>query len=193
MKIVERHVIIFLIGIYVTAIGLLIYLPFIGKGRQFTVAIDIEKLCKVDVDENEWKYVVLHHSATDEGNARRFDKHHREEKGWVNGLGYHFLIGNGNGSRDGQIEVGNRWNSQIDGAHAGKDEYNKHGVGICLIGNFENDYPTSLQISSLTYLINYLQERCNIPKNQVKMHRDFRKTACPGRLFPYDKVMASLR
>jgi N-acetyl-anhydromuramyl-L-alanine amidase AmpD len=140
-----------------------------------------------------WKYVVLHHSATDQGNARRFDKHHREEKGWVNGLGYHFLIGNGNGSRDGQIEVGNRWNSQIDGAHAGKDEYNKHGVGICLIGNFENDYPTSLQISSLTYLINYLQERCNIPKNQVIMHRDFRKTACPGRLFPYNKVMASLR
>ena len=193
MKIVERHVIIFLIGIYVTAIGLLIYLPFIGKGRQFTVAIDIEKLCKVDVDENEWKYVVLHHSATDEGNARRFDKHHREEKGWVNGLGYHFLIGNGNGSRDGQIEVGNRWNSQIDGAHAGKDEYNKHGVGICLIGNFENDYPTSLQISSLTYLINYLQERCSIPRNQVIMHRTFRKTACPGRLFPYNKVMASLR
>ena len=193
MKIVERHVIIFLIGIYVTAIGLLIYLPFIGKGRQFTVAIDIEKLCKVDVDENEWKYVVLHHSATDEGNARRFDKHHREEKGWVNGLGYHFLIGNGNGSRDGQIEVGNRWNSQIDGAHAGEDEYNKYGVGICLIGNFENDYPTSLQISSLTYLINYLQERCNIPKNQVIMHRDFRKTACPGRLFPYTEVMAKLR
>jgi hypothetical protein len=142
-----------------------------------------------------WKYVVIHHSATDEGNARRFDTHHREKKGWVNGLGYHFLIGNGNGSRDGQIEVGNRWDSQIDGAHAGKDwyEYNKYGVGICLVGNFENDYPTSSQISSLTYLINYLQERCNIPRNQVILHKTFRKTACPGRHFPYTEVMASLR
>ena len=140
-----------------------------------------------------WKYVVIHHSATDSGDAASIGEYHRDKKGWVNGLGYHFLIGNGNGSRDGQIEVGNRWNSQIDGAHAGEDEYNKYGVGICLIGNFENDYPTSLQISSLTYLINYLQERCNIPKNEVIMHKDFRKTACPGSLFPYDEVMDDLR
>lgn len=140
-----------------------------------------------------WKYVVIHHSATDSGDAASIGEYHKDKKGWVNGLGYHFLIGNGNGARDGQIEVGNRWDSQIDGAHAGKDEYNKRGVGICLIGNFENDYPTSSQISSLTYLINYLQERCNIPRNQVIMHRAFRKTACPGRHFPYNKVMASLR
>ena len=140
-----------------------------------------------------WKYVVIHHSASDSGNAASIGKYHRDEKGWVNGLGYHFLIGNGNGSRDGQIEVGNRWDDQIDGAHAGNDKYNKHGVGICLVGNFENDDPTSLQISSLTYLINYLQERCNIPRNQVILHKTFRKTACPGRHFPYNKVMASLR
>ena len=140
-----------------------------------------------------WKYVVIHHSASDSGNAASIGKYHKDEKGWVNGLGYHFLIGNGNGSRDGQIEVGNRWDAQIDGAHAGKDEYNKHGVGICLIGNFEEGYPTSSQISSLTYLINYLQERCNIPRNQVIMHRTFRKTACPGIHFPYNKVMANLR
>jgi N-acetyl-anhydromuramyl-L-alanine amidase AmpD len=140
-----------------------------------------------------WKYIVLHHSATDEGNARRFDKHHREEKGWVNGLGYHFLIGNGTDSEDGQIEAGNRWVDQIDGAHAGNDKYNKQGVGICLVGNFENEEPSSLQLSSLTYLINYLQERCNIPKNHVIMHKDFRKTACPGSHFPDTEVMASLR
>ncbi len=140
-----------------------------------------------------WKYVVIHHSASDSGNAASIGKYHKNERGWVNGLGYHFLIGNGNGARDGQIEVGNRWDSQIDGAHAGNDKYNKHGVGICLIGNFENDYPTSSQISSLTYLIDYLQKRCNIPRNQVIMHRTFRKTACPGRHFPYNEVMVSLR
>jgi hypothetical protein len=140
-----------------------------------------------------WKYIVIHHSASDSGNAASIGKYHKNERGWINGLGYHFLIGNGNGSRDGQIEVGNRWDEQIDGAHAGNGEYNKHGVGICLVGNFENDYPTSSQISSLTYLINYLQKRCNIPRNQVIMHRTFRETACPGRHFPYNKVMVSLR
>ncbi len=140
-----------------------------------------------------WKYIVIHHSASDSGNAASIGKYHKNERGWVNGLGYHFLIGNGNGSRDGQIEVGNRWDDQIDGAHAGNGEYNKHGVGICLVGNFENDYPTSSQISSLTYLINYLQKRCHIPKNKVIMHRTFRKTVCPGSNFPYNKVMVSLR
>ena len=140
-----------------------------------------------------WKYIVIHHSASDSGNAASIGKYHKNERGWVNGLGYHFLIGNGNGSRDGQIEVGNRWDDQIDGAHAGNGEYNKHGVGICLIGNFENDYPTDSQVSSLLYLIHYLQKRFNIKKDNVIMHRTFRKTVCPGRHFPYNKVMVSLR
>ncbi len=140
-----------------------------------------------------WKYIVIHHSASDSGNATSIGKYHKNNRGWVNGLGYDFVIGNGNGSRDGQIEVGNRWNRQIDGAHAGNTEYNKYGIGICLVGNFENDYPTNPQISSLLYLINYLQERCNIHKDKIIVHKTFRETACPGRHFPYNKVLASLK
>ena len=140
-----------------------------------------------------WKYIVIHHSASEAGNAASIGKYHKESRGWVNGLGYDFLIGNGNGSRDGQIEVGNRWNRQIDGAHAGNPEYNKYGIGICLIGNFDNDYPTNQQISSLLYLINYLQKRCNIHKDNVIMHKTFRNTVCPGNHFPYNKLMARLK
>jgi N-acetylmuramoyl-L-alanine amidase. len=140
-----------------------------------------------------WKYIVIHHTATDSGDAVSIGKYHKEKKGWVNGLGYDFLIGNGNGSRDGQIEVGNRWNKQIDGAHAGNSEYNKHGIGICLVGNFDNVQPTNQQISSLLYLIDYLQNRCNIHKDNVIMHKTFRKTVCPGKHFPYDKLLAQLK
>ncbi len=140
-----------------------------------------------------WKYIVIHHSASDSGDAASIGKYHRENRGWVNGLGYDFLIGNGNGSRDGQIEVGSRWNKQIDGAHAGNPEYNKHGIGICLVGNFDNDQPTNQQISSLLYLIDYLQKRCNIHKDNVIMHKTFRKTVCPGKHFPYDKLLAKLK
>ncbi len=140
-----------------------------------------------------WKYIVIHHSASDSGNATSMGKYHKNNRGWVNGLGYDFVIGNGNGSKDGQIEVGNRWNRQIDGAHAGNAEYNKYGIGICLVGNFENDYPTNPQISSLSYLIHYLQKRCNIHKDNIIMHKTFRQTACPGKYFPYNKVIASLK
>ena len=192
MKIVERHVIIFLIAMYVTAIGLLIYLQFIGEERQFTVTIDIEKLCTVDVDENEWEYVVLHHSATDEGNAIRFDRYHREKRKWPEGLAYHFVIGNGKGSGNGEIEVGNRWKKQIYGAHTANMDLNQIAIGICLVGNFEEDNkPTNNQFESLTSLVNYVSRRYKISESNVIMHNQVNQkgTACPGKNFPYEQLI----
>ncbi len=187
MKIVERHVIIFSIAMYVTAIGLFIYLQFIGK-----VAIDIEKLCKVDIDENEWKYVVLHHSATDEGNASNFDRYHREKRKWPLGLAYHFVIGNGNGSGNGEIEVGKRWEKQIHGAHTANMDLNRIAIGICLVGNFEEDNkPTNNQFESLTSLVNYVSKRYKIPDPNVIMHNQVvqKGTVCPGKNFPYEQLI----
>ncbi|KKO18072.1 MAG: N-acetylmuramoyl-L-alanine amidase [Candidatus Brocadia fulgida] len=97
-----------------------------------------------------WRYIVIHHSASASGSAAQFDKYHREKRRWENGLGYHFVIGNGNGAPDGKIEIGNRWISQIDGAHAGVQEYNHYGIGICLVGNFNESYPTAAQMASLS-------------------------------------------
>lgn len=138
----------------------------------------------------DWKYIVIHHSASDSGSASEFDRYHREKRGWENGLGYHFVIGNGRGSRDGEIEIGNRWRNQIDGAHAGVQEYNHFGVGICLVGNFNESYPTAAQMASLSTLVEYLQERCRISSENIIMHRHFRETECPGRNFPYYKLLA---
>ena len=138
----------------------------------------------------DWKYVVIHHSASPTGCATEFDKYHREKRGWENGLGYHFVIGNGHGSRDGEIEIGSRWINQIDGAHAGVQEYNHYGIGICLVGNFNESYPTAAQMASLSTLVGYLQDRCRIPSENIIMHRHFRETECPGRNFPYYKLLA---
>lgn len=140
----------------------------------------------------EWKYIVIHHSASEKGSATEFDKYHRETRGWENGLGYHFVIGNGHGSKDGQIEIGNRWISQIDGAHAGVQEYNHLGIGICLVGNFNDTNPTVNQMTSLIALVEYLQARCRISSENIIMHRHFRETECPGRKFPYYKLLAQI-
>ncbi|KAB2835131.1 MAG: N-acetylmuramoyl-L-alanine amidase [Candidatus Brocadia sp.] len=139
----------------------------------------------------DWKYIVIHHSASTSGSAAEFDKYHREKRRWENGLGYHFVIGNGNGTPDGEIEIGNRWINQINGAHAGVEEYNHYGIGICLVGNFNESYPTAAQMASLSILVEYLQDRCQIPSEQVIMHRHCRQTECPGRKFPYDKLLAN--
>lgn len=140
----------------------------------------------------EWKYIVIHHSASESGGAAEFDKFHREKRRWENGLGYHFVIGNGNGSGDGEIEVGNRWMHQTNGAHAGVQEYNHFGIGICLVGNFNETSPTEAQMSSLYALVEYLLERCHIPSENVLMHRHCKETDCPGKNFPYYQLLAKI-
>jgi N-acetyl-anhydromuramyl-L-alanine amidase AmpD len=180
---------------FVTATGLFIYLPFISVERKVTITIDIEKLCRVNVEENEWKYVVLHHSATDEGNADNFDRYHREEKKWSHGLAYHFVIGNGNGSGNGEIEVGDRWKKQIHGAHTANMDLNRIAIGICLVGNFEEDSePTDNQFKSLISLVTYLSKRYNIPNSRIVKHSQViqKGTACPGKNFPYRQLIKEI-
>lgn len=177
---------------FVIAIGLGIFMLFIGKHEQSMTTIDIARLCKVDIDENAWEYIVLHHSATNEGNASSFDKYHRKKKKWSHGLAYHFVIGNGNGSGDGEIEVGNRWKQQLHGAHTANMDLNRIAIGICLVGNYEEDNkPTPSQLESLVSLINYLSKRYGITKSNIIMHNQVvqKRTACPGKNFPYQKIM----
>src|SRR5207248_641368 len=83
----------------------------------------------------DWRYIVLHHSASLRGSAEIFDQSHRA-RGWKC-LGYHFVIGNGTDQPDGSVVAGPRWFSQEAGAHANSIEYNEHGIGICLVGNFD--------------------------------------------------------
>jgi hypothetical protein len=131
---------------------------------------------------NSWNYIVIHHSASSSGNAAIFDKMHRETNGWDE-LGYHFVIGNGTNSRDGQIEVGPRWPKQKWGAHAKTEDnrYNLHGIGICLVGNFDVDRPTPEQQRSLAKLVAYLMKTYKVPANQVIGHGDTKPTHCPGK------------
>ncbi|MEI6235089.1 MAG: peptidoglycan recognition family protein [Planctomycetota bacterium] len=130
----------------------------------------------------EWRHIVIHHSASTSGSAASFDRAHRE-KGW-DGLGYHFVIGNGSGTGDGQVEVGYRWQKQMQGAHAGNYEYNQHGIGICLVGDFEHGGPPSpAQMQSLRKLVAFLQAKASIPTNEIIGHGNVpgRNTECPGR------------
>ncbi len=115
----------------------------------------------------------------------RIDKFHREEKGWL-GIGYDFLIDNGDGGPDGLVETTFRWTQQIQGAHAGTGlhEYNDHWIGICLVGDFNVTRPTPKQMASLKRLVHFLQGYCGLPPENIKFHRDVRDTDCPGRLFP---------
>jgi len=147
--------------------------------------------------EKKWAAVVVHHSATENGNAAIFDKWHREGKHWE-GIGYDFVIGNGSDSGDGQVEVTFRWRKQIPGAHCGgtaNNWANKDGIGICLVGDFNRTVPTARQMQSLLKLIRFLQRRYGIPTSRIYGHKTTpgaRVTDCPGRKFPMGRLRAML-
>ena len=133
----------------------------------------------------QWRYIVIHHSATAGGNAAQFDVHHRTELG-MDELGYHFVITNGRGGPDGAVQVGPRWRKQKHGAHCGgtpNNEYNEHGIGICLVGNFDQSRPTLSQQAALDSLVHHLTETYGIPAANVVTHQDapLASTECPGR------------
>jgi hypothetical protein len=140
--------------------------------------------------KRRWEGILIHHSATPNGNMAQFDKHHREDNGWLM-IGYDFVIDNGDGGPDGRIETTNRWKQQIQGAHAGKGlkRYNDHWVGICLVGEFNETKPTRAQMNSLKKLIGFLQAYCDIPNENIKFHRDVRDTDCPGKHFPVREIL----
>ena len=131
----------------------------------------------------QWRYIVIHHSATDGGSAGAFDTQHRR-RGWDE-LGYHFVIDNGYGGPDGSIEVGSRWRSQKWGAHCGgtpNNEYNNYGIGICLVGDFSTSLPSQAQLAALRRLVTALALTYGISPENIIGHCDApnASTECPG-------------
>lgn len=129
--------------------------------------------------------IVIHHSGSNQGSAETLRADH-EARGLV-GLGYHFVIGNGRGASDGSIETGERWESQLPGAHVVGPrslELNNATIGICLVGNGDTRPFTDAQLASLINLVRELQAEYNIPSGAVMLHRDVAPIASPGRLFP---------
>ncbi len=147
--------------------------------------------------EKRWTAIIIHHSATDQGNAAIFDKWHRESNHW-DGVGYDFVIGNGTNSGDGEIEVTFRWYQQIAGAHCGGTPgnwANEDGIGICLVGNFNKTTPSARQMQSLAQLINFLKKRYGISNSRIYGHRTTpgaRVTDCPGKNFPFSRLRSML-
>lgn len=145
----------------------------------------------IPVDHKRWTWIVGHHSATKYGNAEIYDRNHLR-RGMRNGLAYHFVIGNGIDSGDGEIEIGPRWRKQLEGGHVRKRSVNLHGIGICLVGNFEETHPTRRQLAAFRNLVDYLGG--DVLKNNYTfaVHREIDRnhTVCPGRNFPVKAMHA---
>lgn len=153
-------------------------LAFVGSARN---QIDAPK-----ARLRPWEYIVVHHSGTTGGNAKIFDFYHRQTRGMENGLAYHFVIGNGSDSGDGQIEVGPRWLEQKQGGHLASESLNEIAIGICLVGDFSSHRLGPRQTAALIELVQYLRKMMPEAKLKFRLHREIntKPTECPGKLFP---------
>lgn len=169
-------------------------LPFhlFGKRYQYLTNDVRRQIDRAPVLRERWRFIIVHNSGTRQGNARIFDYYHRNVRRMKNGLAYHFVIGNGTSSGNGEIEVGDRWRRQINGGHVHSDYLNNISLGICLVGDFNRSQPTRAQLDSCEELIRYLRDRCGKVERHdipVRPHREMNPprwaTDCPGDDFPY--------
>jgi N-acetylmuramoyl-L-alanine amidase len=143
----------------------------------------------------QWTHIVVHHTATDEGSAYSIDGLHHQ-RGWDNGMGYHFLIDNGTrGKTVGQIEVGPRWLKQMPGAHVKVGDWNQKAIGISVVGNYSEAALPDKMFDSLVFLTLTLKNFYRIPDQNIVGHRDVpgAATECPGKFFPWNEFKRRIR
>lgn len=161
--------------------------PMLGAGAAVNVTNHQSSLFQTatPLDQQRWQGIVVHHSGTPAGDAAALHRQHISYG--LDGLGYHFVIGNGRGMGDGIIHIGERWDHQHAGAHAiGPDGpwHNQHSIAICLIGNGESGTFTERQLASLAGLTRELARRFDIAPDRILLHRDIADVKSPGQFFP---------
>ena len=140
----------------------------------------------VRMQHGRWRYVFIHHSGTDSGNAATIGES-------ADGLPDHFVIGNGDGCNDGEVQVAQRWNHQkTAGRVEGLRAIDSSCISICLVGDFNRARPTPTQLLRLTQLVGALQTRCGIPAGNVLFLEGDKSTAGIGSYFPSESMKRQL-
>ena len=142
--------------------------------------------------------IVIHHSGGGSGDPEMLRQVHRDRQPHdpIDMIPYHFLIGNGRGMKDGEVHATGRWRWRLWGAHmsANHTGLNISAIGICVIGNFEVAQVSEAQFAALETLCRDLMARYRITVEHVGFHGHFEReaTACPGRNFPHERLIAAL-
>ena len=125
-------------------------------------------------------YIILHHTAATQGTVQAIHNYHVNGRGWK-GIGYNFYV-----RKDGSIYQGRpEW---AVGAHA--TGYNDKSIGVCAEGNFEAEKMPEAQKQAIIELMRELKQK--YPNAQIKRHKDFAATSCPGKNYPFDEIVQAV-
>ncbi|MEE2912724.1 MAG: peptidoglycan recognition family protein [Planctomycetota bacterium] len=147
-------------------------------------------------NSSAWNSIVVHHLGQPAGTVEQIDRDHRNSG--LDGLAYHFLIGNGKGIGDGKIWSGYRWVNQLPSARLSSADTTKawsNGViSICLVGNGNRRPFSEQQLVQLSRLVERLQVELSIPPDQIMLANQVdRDTQSPGQYFAEARFRSQLR
>jgi hypothetical protein len=126
-----------------------------------------------EVHPRPWAGIWVHSSGAPKGSLRSLEAAHADR----GGAPFHFVIGNGTETADGQVEEGPRWKPQQPGL-------NRDVIEICLIGQVDREKPTRKQQAALEALCARLCRERLIPSSEVCAESEKKRgVTCPGRFF----------
>ncbi|MFQ5569811.1 MAG: N-acetylmuramoyl-L-alanine amidase [Rhodothermales bacterium] len=151
----------------------------------------------IPLNRPSYNYITFHHAAgfggvtMEEGlqQVKNIQDFHQNGRGWSD-IGYQFVM-----DQSGRLYQGRPFLNDsvpfedgpplVQGAHVGG--HNTGNIGVSVLGcyhpnegSFCRDQMTPAAFDSLITMFSYLSERYNVPPDNIKGHRDFSSTACPG-------------
>lgn len=130
------------------------------------------------------KFIAVHHSQRKIDSVKRISNLHVKINKWED-IGYHWLIDKRGKLHQGRLE-------KFIGAHV--YGHNKNSIGICLIGNFDEESPTKKQIQTLIKFLKQKTKKHKIPIKNILGHREFPNVikTCPGKFVNMDEIRKSV-
>ena len=125
---------------------------------------------RITVHHEGWEQVYYTGYAKTAQRLERIRHSHVNNHGWGD-IGYHFVV-----DRAGRV-----WEARdlrYQGAHV--SDHNKHNVGVMVLGNFQEQYPSQEQLRGLQQFLGKLMRRYNVAASRVYTHRELGQTSCPG-------------
>ena len=181
---------------------LIILFTIAGCGGNNKPAISVEKLTypadlavikrsdwgwkklQQSIAEHKINKITIHHGGvffSDTVNVidhiQKLQDWSRKEKKWID-IPYHFMI-----DLDGKIYETRPINYPGDT----NTDYNVRGHAlICVLGNYEEQLLSTEQLQTVIRLSAYLTKKYNIKIRDIKGHKDYTETLCPGKdLYQY--------
>ncbi|MBC8203028.1 MAG: N-acetylmuramoyl-L-alanine amidase [Planctomycetes bacterium] len=143
---------------------------------------------EIPIDTAKWSGIVIQHLGEPAGSIKSIQRSHLS--GGLDGIAFHFIIGNGNGLGDGVVHGSDRWVQQTKAARPisiDPENWDENLITICLIGNGNRRQFTERQILHLSRLVQRLQNELSIKASDVYLSSDLENSPnmapSPGKFF----------